>query len=58
MTSSISSKRILDEKLIAFFMLKVLPVCFYREIGPFIIWVYIPLLDYDVSLHEVVELIV
>jgi hypothetical protein len=38
--------------------LEVLPVHLLREVKPFIIWFYTPLLDYEVSLHEVVELIV
>jgi hypothetical protein len=38
--------------------LEVLPVHFLREIKPFIICFYPPLLDYDVSMDEVVELVV
>jgi hypothetical protein len=39
-------------------MLEVLPVHLLREVKPFIIWFYPPLLDYDVSMDEVVELVV
>jgi hypothetical protein len=38
--------------------LEVLPVHHVREVKPFIIWFYPPLLDYDVSMDEVVELVV
>ena len=31
---------------------------FYREVIPFIIWFYPPLVDYDVSLHDLVELVI
>jgi hypothetical protein len=30
----------------------------FREVKPFIIWFYLPLFYYDVSLYEVVELVV
>ena len=30
---------------------------FFREVLPFYIWFYPPLLDYDVSLHNLVELV-
>ena len=39
-------------------MLEVLPVVLYREVKPFSIWFYLPLLDNDVSLHDLVELFV
>jgi hypothetical protein len=38
--------------------LEVLPVHLYSLVKPFIIWFYPPLLDYDVSMDDVVELIV
>jgi hypothetical protein len=38
--------------------LEVLPVHLLREVKPFIIWFYPPLLDYDFSMDEVVELVV
>jgi hypothetical protein len=38
--------------------LEVLPVHLLREIKPFIIWVYPPLLDYDVSMDELIDLVV
>jgi hypothetical protein len=38
--------------------LEVLPVQLLREVKPFIIFFYPPLLDYDVSMDEVVELVV
>jgi hypothetical protein len=41
-----------------FLCLEVLSVCLQREVKPFIIWFYPPWLDYDVSLHKVVELVV
>jgi hypothetical protein len=41
-----------------FWCLEILPVCLRREVKPFIIWFYPPRLDYDVSLHKVVELFV
>jgi hypothetical protein len=39
-------------------MLEVLPIHLLRGVKPFIIWFYPPLLDYDVSMDEVVELVV
>ena len=30
----------------------------YREVKPFFIWFYPPMLDYDVSLHDFVELVI
>jgi hypothetical protein len=44
--------------LLHFLCLEVLPVCLGREVKPFIIWFYPPWLDYDVSMHRLVELIV
>jgi hypothetical protein len=41
-----------------FWCLEVLRVCLRRDVKPFIIWFYPPWLDYDVSLHKVVDLIV
>jgi hypothetical protein len=41
-----------------FWCLEVLLVCLQREVKPFIIWFYPPWLDYDVSLHKVVELVI
>ena len=46
------------KKLVAFSVLEVLLVLLYREIKPFPIWFYIPLLDNDVSLHIFVVLVV
>jgi hypothetical protein len=46
------------EHFLCFWCLEVLPVCLQREVKPFIIWFYPPLLNYDVSLHKVVELFV
>jgi hypothetical protein len=43
---------------LCFWCLEVLPVCLQREVKPFIIWFYPPWLDYDVSHHKVVELVV
>jgi hypothetical protein len=40
-----------------FWWLEVLPVHLWREIKPFIIWFYPPLLWYDVSMDEAVELV-
>jgi hypothetical protein len=56
--SQAHQKRFLDEELITFLVLKVLLVHPFREVKPFIIWFYIPWLDYDVTLSEVVELFV
>ena len=39
-------------------MLADLPIDLYREVKPFPIWFYIPLLDNDVSLHYLVALFV
>jgi hypothetical protein len=44
--------------LLCFWCLEVLPVCLCREVKPFLIWFYPPLLDYGVSIHRLVELIV
>jgi hypothetical protein len=41
-----------------FLCLEVLPVCLRREVKPFIVWFYPPWLDYDVSLHKVVKIVV
>jgi hypothetical protein len=38
--------------------LEVLPVHLYSSVKPFIIWFHPLLLDYDVSMDDVVELIV
>jgi hypothetical protein len=46
------------EHFLRFWCLEVLPVCLRSEVKPFIIWFYPPLLDYDVSMHKVVELVV
>jgi hypothetical protein len=46
------------EHFLCFWCLEVLTVCLRREVNPFIIWFYPPWLDYDVSLHKVVELVV
>jgi hypothetical protein len=46
------------EYFLHFWCLEVLPVCLRREVKPFIIWFYPPWLDYDVSLHKFVELVV
>ena len=39
-------------------VLEVLPIVLYIEVKPFLIWLYLPLLDNDVSLHYLVELVV
>ena len=39
-------------------VLGILPVVIYIEVKPFSIWFYLPLLDNDVSLHDLVELFV
>ena len=39
-------------------VLEVLPIVLYIEVKPFLIWFYLPLLDNDVSLHDLVELVV
>ena len=39
-------------------MLEVLPVVLFSEVKPFPIWFYLPLLDNDVSMHDLVELFV
>jgi hypothetical protein len=41
-----------------FCCLEFLPVHLYSYVKPFIIWFHPPLLDYDVSMDEVVELVV
>ena len=46
------------EQFLCFWCLAVLTVCLRREVKPFIIWFYAPWLDYDVSLHKVVDLVV
>jgi hypothetical protein len=46
------------EHFLCFWCLEVLPVCLRREVKSFIIWFYPPWLDYDVSLHRVIELVV
>jgi hypothetical protein len=46
------------ELLLRFWCLEVLPVHLYSQVKHFIIWFYPPLLDYDVSMVEVVELVV
>ena len=42
----------------AFSVFEVLPVVLYREVKPFPIWFYLPLLDNDVFLHILVVLVV
>ena len=37
-------------------VLEVLPIVFLYRVKSFIILFYLPLLDYDVSLHDLVEL--
>ena len=39
-------------------VLEVLPIVLYIEVKPFLIWFYLPLLDNDVSLHDLVELLI
>jgi hypothetical protein len=56
--SLLYQKQISYGKLNAFFILEVLPICLFREVKPFIIWFYTPLLDYDVSMHGFVELVI
>jgi hypothetical protein len=46
------------EPFLRFWCLEVLPVYLRREIKHFIIWFYTSWLDYDVSLHKIVELVV
>jgi hypothetical protein len=46
------------EHFLRFWCLEVLSICLRREVKPFIIWFYSPWLDYDVSLHKVIELVV
>jgi hypothetical protein len=46
------------ELVLHFWCLKVLLVHLYTQVKPFIIWFHPPLLDYDVSMDEVVELVV
>jgi hypothetical protein len=46
------------EHFLRFWCLEILPVCLRRKVKPFIIWFYPPWLDYDFSLHKVVELVV
>jgi hypothetical protein len=45
------------ELLLCFWCLEVLPVLLYSLVKPFIIWFHPPLLDYDVSMDEGVELV-
>ena len=45
-------------KTYSIFVLEVLPIVLYREVKPLSIWFQTPLLDYDVSLHDLVELVV
>ena len=40
------------------FVLEVLPVVLYREVKPLSIWFYLPLLENDVSMHDLVDLFV
>jgi hypothetical protein len=46
------------ELLLRFWCLEVLPVLLYSLVKPFIIWFHPPLLYYDVSTDEGVELVV
>jgi hypothetical protein len=46
------------EHFLRFWCLEVLPVCLRGEFKPFIIWFYPHWLDYDVSLHKVVDIVV
>jgi hypothetical protein len=46
------------ELLLRFWCLEVLPGHLYSKDKPFIIWFHPPLLDYDVSMDEIVELVV
>jgi hypothetical protein len=43
------------ELLLRFWCLEVLSIHLYSYVKPFIIWFHPPLLDYDVSMDEVVE---
>ena len=38
--------------------MEVLPVRLFREVKPFVIWLYHPLLYYDVFLYDLVDLVV
>jgi hypothetical protein len=46
------------KQLLRFLCLEVLLVHLLREDKPFIIWFYTPLLDYYISMDEVVDLVV
>jgi hypothetical protein len=46
------------EHFLQFWCLEILPVYLRKDVKPFIIWFYPPLLYYNVSVDEVVELIV
>jgi hypothetical protein len=46
------------KNLLCFWVWRFYWLIFYREVKYFIFWFYPPLLDYDVSLYEVVELVV
>ena len=51
-------KRSLDEKLVGFLCWRIYRLFLFGEDLPFYIWFYSPLLDYDVSLHDLVELFI
>ena len=56
--TQVHRKRISYGKLVAFSVLEVCRLFLFREVLPFSIWFYLPLLDYDVSLHDLVKLFV
>ena len=58
MTSPSSPKTDFVWKTCCVFVLKVLPVFRFIEVLPFYIWFYLPLLDYDVSMHDLTVLVV
>jgi hypothetical protein len=59
MTRSSSSKKLIShETLIEFLVFGGFTDLSLKKGQPFIIWFYPPLLDYDVSTHGIVELVV
>ena len=56
--AQVHRKRISYGKLVAFSVLEVCRSFLFREILTSSIWFYLPLLDYDVSLHDLVKLFV
>ena len=56
--AQVHQKRISNEKLIVFLILKVLPIVPLQRGQNFTIWFYPPMMYYDVSLHNLVVLVV